>query len=303
MERQKKFQVTLEFNSPCLYISNKESNIMKDLNNMYKNRCYGGYYITNIKKIINTSNARTINTNPTCICIVNVCFEADVKHYYTESIISDISVCIAEGQTCGSNEMTVVAFERSQNTQILVNEQIIPIRVGNKIEYKTNADRVGVMGSILLPKTKTTIYKIIGKLSLKANNSLEIFLEEISIQKDKITNESDKFIKLLNSYNNTTNNGLDIIKLIKDSYEDPIDVTGYWSKNLKTDCHLCLFNKSDKIDTDEYIEISIMEAFNDMLRDCVSTRQGIIDMTRTYKDSFKFNQCQNVWELMKQNKL
>ena len=303
MESIRKFQVTLEFNSPCLYISNKEENMMKDLNTMYKNKCYGGYYIININSILNSSYARTINTNPTCICIVNVCFEADILQYSIGGIIAKTQICIAEGQTCGVTDTTIIAFSKSATTQILSEGQIIPIRIGNKIDYKTNTDKVGILGSILLPQATATIYKLTGVLDLTNKNIFNSYLETIGKQEKRIKKESEKFIKLLNSYKNTKNDGINIINIINDTKINPIDVTGYWSKNLKTNCHLCLYNKVSNINTQEYVETTLIDAFLSMIKECVNIRQGIIDLTNTYHNEKMYKQCENVWQLINRNKL
>ena len=94
-----------------------------------------------------------------------------------------------------------------------------------------------------------------------------------------------------------------MLKHIKDAEKSPVDITGFWKKNLKTDCHLCLYDKSTSIGTNEYIEITTIDAFLSMIKECIHTRQGIIDLTDTYSNEKMYKQCENVWQLMERNKL
>ncbi len=196
-----------------------------------------------------------------------------------------------------------MAFSKSPTTQILSEGQIVPTRVGDKIDYKTNTDKVGILGSILLPLATTTVYKLTGTLDLTNKTIFNHYLDVISNQDKLIKKDSEKFIKLLNSYDTVKNNGIDIIKIIKDAEKDTVNITGYWSKNLKTDCHLCLYNRVVATGVDEYIEITTIDAFLSMIKECIHTRQGIIDLTDTYSNEKIYKQCENVWQLMKRNKL
>ena len=307
METYRYFSHTLNIKSPCTYVSNKRQNVLRDIESAFINKCYGGYIILKIDDIVNMSQCRTINSNQDAICIINVYFKALVKYYSTNDIISKVRICISEGQICGIGDNIIVTFSNSSNNKILSNGQIIPVIVGNKVHYNTGSKNVNVLGSILLPFTTTPVYKITGMLDItsqKTQNMFEEYLKLIKEQEKHLnTPTAKKFIKLLNSYTKTTNDGVDLIKLISDAFTTPVDVTGYWSKSLKSSSNECRYIKEKTDSTDEAIELTVNEGFINMLRRCYSMRNGIIEMSITYEDSDMYEQADNVWSLMERNKL
>lgn len=307
METYKYFEHTLNIKSPCTYVSNKRQNVLRDIEATFLNKCYGGYLITKIDDIVNMSQCRTVNSNQNAICIINVYFKALVRYYSINDIISNVRICISEGQICGIGDNIIVTFSNSPNNKILSNGQTVPVIVGNKIHYNTGSKNVNILGSILLPFTTTNVYKLTGMLDIttqKTQNMFEEYLQLIKDQ-DKALNTPDakKFTALLNSYEKTTKDGIELTKLIKDAFSKPVDVTGYWSKNLKTSSDECYYIKEKNNTNDEFIDIAVNEGFINMLKSCYSIRKGIIELSITYKDTNMYEQADSVWELMKRNKL
>ena len=308
METYKQFTYTLNISSPCTYIANKQHNVMRDIQNTFVNKCYGGYFIIKIDDILNMSQCRTINSNQDAICIINVCFRALVKYYSPGDIIANVRICISEGQICGIGENVIVTFSSSPNNKILTNGQTIPVMIGNKVHYNIGSKNVNVLGSILLPETSTTTYKIVGTLDLTSSKVQGTFGDIIKLieSQDSSLNESStkKFISLMNSSGNIIKkDGIDLVQFIKDNRNTSSDVTGYWQKNLKTSSSDCYYIKDQTGPNEGAIEITVNEAFLNMLNHCYSKRKGIIDLAKIYKDSQMYDQANNIWTLMERNKL
>ena len=296
-------ETSVEFNSGCTYMINKETNIRRDIETHFLNRCFKSFYIIEILNITTGHAARIISTNTKATCILTVVFECLVKQYIKNGIVANVEICVSEGLRCGVNENLSVTFPQSTNNQILYQDQLVPVRIGDKVTYKPTAEKVAVLGSILLPLNETPVYKLTGLL--KKPTFIPNYIEMIRQQNNLLQKDNtSKFRKLLNSYNDVDNTGTDILIEIAKTKTQNIDVTGYWKKNLKADCDKCLYIHSTSPPPDgEFIELSVHKAFEEFLKSCFSERQGLIDLTKIYSDEKLFNQAETIWTLMKKNKL
>ena len=307
MQDIKTFEHTINVKSPCTFISNKRVNIFNELATRYVNKCWQGFYILKILDLVDISSCRSINSNPQAICIINVRFKALVLFYNPGDIISNITICISEGQVCGIGDNINIAFSKSSNNKLLVDGQLVPIRLGGKIHNKPLTERINALGSILLPTVETPIYKLEGVLDLtteKYNKIFKNYIDEINKQEDDLDKkESQFFIKLLNTYDTipakNKNEGINIITLLKEAQDKPVTVTGYWTKNLKSNCDSLLYYKREKTEVPTE-NIPIINGFISMIQYCYSMRKGIIEMGNIYDIKEKNNV---IWELMKRNKL
>lgn len=304
MESIHTIEHTINVTAPCLYVSNLEENVMNDLEETFVGKCYGGFYIIKINEINNISNCRSISSNVNGISVINVCFDALTMTYTEDDIIPSVKICISQSQIMGKTDRSLITFIASPNNNILEKNQIIPVRVGYRIHYKSFCKRINILGSILLPQTSATVYKLEGYLGKGDiyDNYIKLIKEQESDLKSK---ESKFFIDLLNTYKNKSANkdSINIIDLIEKSKKDNVDIAGYWHKDLTqpSDSYLYIKQKNPP-DENESIHITTKEAFKNMLHKAYAMRKGIIEMGKTYTPEM-LEQSENVWTMMRRYKL
>ena len=300
-------ECTLNIKAPCRFVANKEENVRQELENRYNKICYNGCYIVSIDKILNMSQCRSINTSVDAICIINVCFRVITKTYVENDILPMVRICISQGKICGVGEDTLVTFINNTENNLLRKDQIVPICVGYKTQYGTGNKRINILGSLLSPIKTTNIYKIKGSLDLSHSRNkslLDNYINDLDKQNSQLkTRNSQYFIELLNSYNTTkkSKGSINIFELIKDAINNPIDVTGYWSKDLHSDYDSFLYIKTPET-LEPAIDITPRDGFIHMLRQCYGARKGVIQLGTHYNEALK-KESENIWTYMKRNKL
>ena len=309
MESIQIFEHTINVVSPCTFISDKTSNIMIELNNRFLNKCWNGFYITEILEIVKSSYCRIVSSHSNAMCIINVSFSAKTILYDKGCIISNITICISEGQVCGKGDNINIAFSKSNNNKLLSNGQIIPVVLNDIIQYKPFMERVNALGTLLLPILETEIYYFSEdtKLYINSENNKFVFndyVTKIKNQENDLKSKNSKFFSnLLYSYDkeikNSNKEDVDIIDTIERAFKERVDITGYWSKNLANSPDSVMYKKSKTNNNLPFLELSSIESFLEMIKQLYYLRNGIIELGKFYN----IKEINPIWDIMKMNKL
>ena len=262
IESLRQFDHTINIINPCIFISNKNDNIIKILNSTFLGTCWRGSFILKIIEINKTSCVRIISTNNSAHCAVNVCFTANVLNYNKNDIILGCSICIHENKYSAIKDTISIALIKSEYNKILTTDMKIPLVVDNLVNYKSYSKTINMLANILLPKLETNIYQLNGLLDKKTllNTTKLITLIE---NQETLINEPNviKYSLLFSSIKNPkTKEGINIIDFIRNN--DKIDMEGYWSidLNYRSDLPIIIKNNS----TSNCINTTISVAFYDM---------------------------------------
>lgn len=309
MISEKMYETTINLEHPCKFVSS-DSNALKYLEDTYVNKCYYGAYILEISEVNKVSMCRIITSNHRANGVVNVCFTAKVLNYRRGDIIPDVKIEIKNGQIMGVSKYAVVSIEKSVNTKILTDGQIIPVVVGDKVLYNVNSSHINVLSSILVANTKSPIYHISGTLDSKIYNTVSNLIDKIREQDDELkTKESKHFVSMLSLKSKARGGAakldkiVNIVDVLDKAKNNPIEFEAFFSKDLNSSVDSLTFNVSEnRPSDDEFINTTLSIGIQEMIYQCYAIREGIINMSKFY-DKEKMEQANNIWTLIKRSKL
>lgn len=329
---EKEFEVTIIINNTLNFCINKYQNVMIELNNIYKNKCYMSSYILKINKIINMSSCRIINSNSSGNGVIDVKFTADVFTLELWDILVGVeieqnqSLIIGKYKNDTGVEINITFKPTNIHANTLSLKQLLPVRIVKAI-HKPNYNQIIAAGVLLTCDRKNTIYKVKGELSKsllpEINSILNNIKEELKLRMNLMKSKSKEilfFESLLYSYK-STNSTVEKIKIDNNIvYENYInkeiknmnllnifdivgtDLTGFWSRPLniyRSSPFLVMTNEESK----DYIESTPSLLIIEIAKHILNFLVAIREFTEIYNTPELIKKHENIWNMMRQVQL
>ncbi len=176
-----------------LYVSFDE-NLMEILKDRFVGRCYRECYITQIKRIIKTSECIITSDYDPNYGVLYVIFEVSAIEYHKGEIINGVKV-INTGSTprkdpfiCSTNIAGITTIYHKNFESVKVG-QLISVRVAS-VRYDINSTKISITAFPLLHSTSVNTF-VVGELTQKDRDDVKQLLQVI-VKEEELLGKCDK---------------------------------------------------------------------------------------------------------------
>lgn len=204
---------TIEVEDIDIFCRDYDANILQELKNKFKGKCFMGQYIIDILELLNVSECVITNTNNTCNGIINVKFKVDSVKFAVDDILVGVNVIKNENNMLQANYKGIMNVIVNSNIHLpsgkdhvlqFVTGEIINVVIKNVLHMPF--DKINASTSLLLPNPPLKHWRI--EEDALANSLPHELTERITLEKEKLKTYSPEVIKFLrDAYGINKNDG------------------------------------------------------------------------------------------------
>ena len=324
----KNFDTTINVDNPINFCVHTNQHILDTLRSSYNQKCYKGYYIIDITKIIRKSQCYIIPTNTSGKGYIDVQFQANAVVLTVGDILCNVVVEDAK-------QLIIGKYDNGQ-VQVVVSILSRPVNIGQKVpimisaaEHQPLSTQISAVGNLLMCR-KTPIAYYVDTLPVEIKRIKEDFsdlLEKIDKELElRSTIEQSKvwfFELLLYAYKdcspekqsigdwkgptkfNTGRKDINFLELVKKQLTEGsknISFSGFWCLELDIFSSSPLVNYQSSI-TESHYEVRVYNGLgfiSTMLTTIYIYLKTIRELATSYTDD-ELKLHKNVWTVIKSN--